>query len=109
MSSGNYNEDTARLYTDIGLMSTDEGYANDVQEFFNVITGHSNPDEYEYLITAPRDMRNKLIELIKREEANAKKGLKAGIVMKMNSLQDTENDTRFVCCLQCRSGNQAYR
>lgn len=90
MSSGNYNEDTARLYTDIGLMSTDEGYANDVQEFFNVITGHSNPDEYEYLITAPRDMRNKLIELIKREEANAKKGLKAGVVMKMNSLQDTE-------------------
>ncbi len=90
MSSGNYNEDTARLYTDIGLMSTDEGYANDVQEFFNVITGHSNPEEYEYLITAPRDMRNKFIELIKREEDNAKKGLKAGIVMKMNSLQDTE-------------------
>ncbi|XOV94470.1 MAG: polyphosphate kinase 1 [Bacteroidota bacterium] len=90
MSSGNYNEDTARLYTDIGLMSTDEGYANDVQEFFNVITGHSIPDQYEYLITAPRDMRIKLIELIKREEENAKKGLKAGIVMKMNSLQDTD-------------------
>ena len=90
MSSGNYNEDTARLYTDIGLMSTDESYANDVQEFFNVITGHSIPDRYEHLITAPRDMRNRLIELIKKEEENAKKGLPAGIVMKMNSLQDTE-------------------
>ncbi len=90
MASGNYNEDTARLYTDMGLMSTDESYANDVQEFFNVITGHSVPDSYEYLITAPRDMRNRLIELIKQEEDNAKKGLKAGIVMKMNSLQDTE-------------------
>ncbi|CAN0138831.1 unnamed protein product [Chrysoparadoxa australica] len=90
MASGNYNEDTARLYTDIGLMSTDEGYANDVQEFFNVITGHSVPDSYENLITAPRDMRNNLISLIRAEEDNATKGIKAGIVMKMNSLQDTE-------------------
>lgn len=90
MSSGNYNEDTARLYTDIGLLSSDEGYANDVQEFFNVITGHSVPDKYENLITAPRDMRNKLIDLIRQEEANAKDGLKSGIVIKINSLQDSD-------------------
>ncbi len=90
MSSGNYNEDTSRLYTDLGLMSSDEGYANDVQEFFNVITGHSIPDRYENLLTAPRDMRKGLIEMIRREEENAKNGLKSGIVIKINSLQDTD-------------------
>ena len=90
MSSGNYNEDTSRLYTDIGLMSSDEGYANDVQEFFNVITGHSIPDSYQNLITAPRDMRNRLIELIRSEEESAKKGKPSGIVLKMNSLQDSD-------------------
>ena len=88
MSSGNYNESTARLYTDIGFMTTDESYANDVQEFFNVITGHSQPDKYENLITAPRDMRDNLIALIKQEELNAKEGKKSGIFIKINSLQD---------------------
>ena len=46
ISSGNYNEATARLYTDIGLLTTNENYANDVSEFFNVITGHSQPSAY---------------------------------------------------------------
>ncbi|WP_258104764.1 polyphosphate kinase 1 [Marinoscillum sp. MHG1-6] len=90
MSSGNYNEDTSKLYTDISLLSSDEGYANDVQEFFNVITGHSVPDKYTYLLTAPRDMRDKLIDLIKNEEENAKQGLPSGVVIKMNSLQDKD-------------------
>ncbi len=90
MSSGNYNESTARLYTDIGYMTTDDSYANDVQEFFNVITGHSFPIHYENLITAPRDMRSKLIELIAKEEENARNGLPSGIVIKMNSLQDKD-------------------
>ncbi|WP_421898585.1 polyphosphate kinase 1 [Marinoscillum sp.] len=90
MSSGNYNEDTARLYTDIGLMTSDEGYANDVQEFFNVITGHSVPDRYDNLITAPREMRSRLIELIQQEESNARNGLPSGIVIKINSLQDID-------------------
>ena len=52
MGSGNYNELTSRVYTDIGLLTSDEIYANDVQEFFNVITGHSMPEDYESLITA---------------------------------------------------------
>ncbi len=90
MSSGNYNESTSRLYTDIGYMTTDDGYANDVQEFFNVITGHSFPDEYENLLTAPRDMRIKLLELIAKEESNKTEGKKAGIVIKLNSLQDKD-------------------
>lgn len=90
LSSGNYNETTARLYTDIGLLTTNEKYANDVSEFFNVITGHSQPSAYQNLITSPRDMRIQLINLVRRECRNAKEGLSSGIVIKMNSLQDKE-------------------
>lgn len=90
MASGNYNEDTARLYTDIGLMTTDEVYAQDISEFFNVITGHSFPQEYERLITAPKDMRNRLIDLIRNEAKNAQEGLPSGICIKINSLEDKE-------------------
>ncbi len=88
MGSGNYNEDTSKLYTDIGLLSTDAIYANDISEFFNVITGHSIPTQYEYLITAPREMRGSLISMINDEAENAKQGLPGGIAMKLNSLQD---------------------
>lgn len=90
MSSGNYNEKTARLYTDLGLLSTDETYAQDISEFFNVITGHSLPRDYQYLITAPGDMRQQLIDLIRKEADYAGQGLPSGIVIKINSLQDKE-------------------
>ena len=90
LGSGNYNEDTARLYTDIGLMTTNETLANDVSEFFNVITGHSMPSQYQNLITAPRDMRNQLIEYIEKEAENARNGLPSGIFIKVNSLEDSE-------------------
>jgi len=90
ISSGNYNEITSKFYTDLGLLTTNEGYANDVSEFFNVITGHSQPEIYQYLITAPHNMRRQLIQLIRNEGENAKKGLQAGIVWKANSLQDKE-------------------
>ena len=90
IGSGNYNEQTSRLYTDISLLTTNDTYGHDVSEFFNVITGHSQPDDYEYLITAPKDMRQQLIHLIREEVKQAKKGLPSGIVMKMNSLEDKE-------------------
>ncbi|WP_242927251.1 polyphosphate kinase 1 [Pontibacter vulgaris] len=90
IGSGNYNEQTARLYTDVSLLTTDEVYAHDVSEFFNVITGHSRPNEYKYLLTSPNSMRQQLIELIRNEARNAKKGLKSGIVIKINSLEDKE-------------------
>ena len=88
LSSGNYNEDTAKLYTDIGLLTTDEILTRDISEFFNVITGHSQPHSYERLITAPRDMRNRLVEMIRNEADNAREGLPSGICLKINSLQD---------------------
>lgn len=89
LSSGNYNEDTVKLYTDLGLLTTDIRITQDIAEFFNVITGHSMPTHYEHLITAPRDMRNRLIEMIEHEVDNHKAGLPAGICWKINSLQDT--------------------
>ncbi len=88
LASGNYNEDTARLYTDIGLLTADPIYNRDITEFFNVITGHSLPESYQYLITAPRDMRRQLIKLIQAETKNAKLGLPSGICWKINSLED---------------------
>ncbi|MDX1627733.1 MAG: polyphosphate kinase 1 [Fulvivirga sp.] len=90
LSTGNYNESTSKLYTDLGLLTTNEVYAQDVSEFFNVITGHSMPSVYTNLITAPKDMRQQMINMIRAEKENASKGLESGIVMKMNSLQDKE-------------------
>ncbi|MFN5337398.1 MAG: polyphosphate kinase 1 [Bacteroidota bacterium] len=90
LGSGNYNEDTARMYTDIGLLTTNEVLANDVSEFFNVITGHSQPSDYLNLITAPHDMRAQLISFIEQEAEHAKNGLPSGIFIKVNSLEDSE-------------------
>ncbi|MCL6261306.1 polyphosphate kinase 1 [Aquiflexum sp. TKW24L] len=90
LGTGNYNEETARLYTDIGLLTTNETLANDVSEFFNVITGHSMPSTYQNLITAPRDMRNQLIEFIEQEASNSRSGLPSGVFIKVNSLEDSE-------------------
>jgi polyphosphate kinase len=90
IGSGNYNEVTARLYTDVGLLTTKETYASDVSDFFNVITGHSQPTSYGNLITSPRDMRAQLITLVKKEAENARIGMPSGIIIKLNSIQDKE-------------------
>lgn len=90
MSSGNYNEKTARLYTDTGLLTSQEAYADEVAEFFNAMTGHSKPLRYDNLITYPRDMRQELMKLVRNEARNAQAGLNSGIIIKVNSLQDRE-------------------
>jgi len=88
LGTGNYNETTSKFYSDISLMTSKKKYTRDALEFFNVITGHSLPDEYENLITAPVRMRKKILELINIEKENSRNGLKSGIVIKINSLQD---------------------
>ncbi|MFN4146297.1 MAG: polyphosphate kinase 1 [Runella sp.] len=88
LASGNYNEETAKLYTDIGLLTCDPVYNRDITEFFNVITGHSQPQKYQYLITAPKQLRTRIIEMIRNEASNAQKGLPSGICFKVNSLED---------------------
>ncbi|MBC7391592.1 MAG: polyphosphate kinase 1 [Opitutaceae bacterium] len=90
LSSGNYNEDTSKLYSDISLLTTNDKLANDVNELFNVITGNSRPYEYSLITTAPLLMKSKLLSLINEEIKNAKKGLPARIVIKVNSLQDKD-------------------
>ncbi|MFM1913097.1 MAG: polyphosphate kinase 1 [Bacteroidota bacterium] len=90
LASGNYNEETSKLYTDIGLLTTDDRITQDISEFFNVITGHSLPTQYQHLITAPKDLRNSLLSLIQDEISNYKKGVSSGICWKVNSLQDDE-------------------
>src|SRR5690606_9085477 len=67
-----------------------EVYAQDVSDFFNVITGHSQPTTYRNLITSPRDMRIQLCNLVRKEGENAKNGIPSGVVIKINSLQDKE-------------------
>ena len=84
-ATGNYNEDTAKEYSDLGLLSTNPFYADDISEFFNAITGHSHPRGYKYLITAPKEMRQTLLKLIETEIQHAKQGQTAGIILKINS------------------------
>ena len=90
LASGNYNEDTSKLYTDIGLLTANQDYTKDIAEFFNVITGHSQPSGYKNLITSPKNMRNSLIEMIRNEAHNASHGLPSGICFKVNSLEDKD-------------------
>ncbi len=88
--TGNYNEKTAKLYTDIGILSASETYAQDVSELFNVITGHSEPVRYQKLLAAPTFMRDGLIEHIDREIEHAQQGRISAIIVKVNSLQDRD-------------------
>ncbi|MHA7878018.1 MAG: polyphosphate kinase 1 [Bacteroidota bacterium] len=88
LSSGNYNEETAKRYADVSLMTTDTVYANDVSAFFDVITGHALPKPYTNLIAAPLSIRGQLISMIRQEVHNAQQGLSCGIVIKVNALED---------------------
>ena len=88
MGTGNYNETTSKLYTDIGLMTSNKSYTKDALKFFNVITGHSIPDDYENLLTAPNYMKDKIISFIEKEIKNVKNGGIGKICIKINSLQD---------------------
>ncbi len=90
MGTGNYNETTSRFYTDLSLMTSNQKYTKDALEFFNVITGHSVPDDYENLITAPIYMRDKIISLIQGEIDISLSGGEGKICIKINSLQDKD-------------------
>lgn len=86
LSSGNYNSVTARQYTDIGYMTTDEDMADDASDLFNFLTGYSRQEEYRKFLVAPVTIRPKLLELIRRE---TELGPKGRIIFKCNSLVDS--------------------
>ena len=90
IGTGNYNSNTSRFYTDLGLLSTDPEIATDLLELFNYLSGFSKQKHFQKLLVSPSSMRGKFIFLIKREIKNAEEGKKAEIIAKMNSLVDPE-------------------
>ena len=88
LGTGNYNERTARLYTDYSLLTAAEDIGSDASGFFNTITGYSEPPMFNHLVTAPLRLREKIISLIRREADWARSGQVSGITAKMNSLVD---------------------
>lgn len=90
IGTGNYNGITARQYTDLGLLTADEAIGDDATGLFNFLTGYSLPSDYKRLLVAPVNLRQRFIELIRREAEIARSRRPARIVVKINSLTDTE-------------------
>jgi polyphosphate kinase len=90
LATGNYNRITARLYTDLGLLTAYEEIGEDATSLFNFLTGYSQQDSFKQLIVAPLHMRQRLISLIRRERKNKQAGKYARIIIKANSITDVE-------------------
>jgi polyphosphate kinase len=89
LSTGNYNDRTARMYSDFGLLTAHEGICNDVAVLFGRILSGNPSSGYAHLLVAPEWMRDEFVNRIRREAGNAASGRPAGIIAKMNSLVDT--------------------
>ncbi len=90
LGTGNYNDATAKLYTDMGLLTCRNAYGEDATAVFNMLSGYSEPESWNKLALAPLWLRDKFEYLIRREIGYAKEGREAFIVAKMNSLCDKE-------------------
>jgi polyphosphate kinase len=90
LGTGNYNERTARLYTDFGLMTSDPEIGEDASAFFNALTGYSDPPRMKKLVMAPTHLRDRVLRLVNRERQRAEAGAPAEIRAKMNSLVDED-------------------
>lgn len=88
LGTGNYNPKTARVYEDLGLLTTDQDITGDLLELFNNLSGYSQQSEYRRLITAPSGLRDGLVERIEREVEHHRAGRPARIAIKVNSLVD---------------------
>ena len=89
-STGNYNPETAKVYTDLGYFTADPDIVSDVSDVFNYLTGYSNQKEYRAMLVAPVDLRTRLCELINREAEHAKAGRSARIILKVNAVTDDQ-------------------
>jgi polyphosphate kinase len=88
LGTGNYHAGTARLYTDLGLLTADAGVTQDLVELFHYLTGRSLKRDYQKLLIAPVNMQPRFMELIEREVEHHRAGRPARIVAKMNSLEE---------------------
>ena len=88
IGTGNYNSKTARLYEDLGLITTDERIGDDVAHLFNNLSGWSRNASYDELLVAPDSVRSGLVDQIHREIAHQQAGRAAGIRLKANSVVD---------------------
>jgi len=88
IGTGNYNSKTARLYTDLGLLTCDEDIGYDITHLFHYLTGYAPDQDYRELLVAPQTMRSRFERLIKREIEHAEAGRPAHIIAKMNQLND---------------------
>lgn len=101
LGTGNYNDRTARVYSDFGLFTAHEGLTADVARVFNRISGEENVKHWNHLLVAPRHMRDAFVERIEREAYNATLGRPAGIIAKMNSLVDPDMIDALYAAGQC--------
>jgi len=90
IGTGNYNAKTARLYTDFGLLSADPELGADLTDLFNVLTGFAQPPTYRQVIVAPRFMRDRFVQMIRREVAHQEAGRGGRVLAKMNALVDPD-------------------
>ncbi len=90
VGTGNYHTGTARLYEDLGVLTCDPELCDDAAALFNELTGATSYDNYHKMLVAPKNMRERFIELIHREAEHAKAGRPCGIRAKMNQLQDQQ-------------------
>ncbi|MCC0177011.1 polyphosphate kinase 1 [Waterburya agarophytonicola K14] len=90
IGTGNYNPKTAKIYTDLGLLSCNPELGADLTDLFNFLTGYSQQKSYRKLLVAPVSLRDRIIAMIKREIEHCRQGKTGRIVAKMNSLVDQE-------------------
>jgi len=116
LGTGNYNAVTAHLYEDLGMFTCDEAIGEDSTDLFNYLTGYSNKRDYRKLLVAPINLRQRMIELIRREVSHQQEGKQGHLIFKMNALVDApiiyelylasqagvkiDLITRGICCLR---------
>jgi len=95
LGTGNYHKDTAKLYTDVGLFTCKAGFTEDVVELFHFLTGRSLKRNYQKLLVAPINMKDSILQMIRREAEHARAGRPARIIAKCNSLEDASVGRAF--------------
>lgn len=90
LATGNYNANTAKVYEDFGMFTCDDAIGADASDLFNFLTGYSGKQDYQKLLVAPVNLRQRMEVLIRREIANAMSGGRAHVIFKINSIVDPE-------------------